>query len=50
MLSCDALQQNREQVVGLQAYFEIWAIEVGTGGKTDSSVDCEILFVYIHVP
>ena len=26
---CDALQQNREQVV--QAYFEIWVIEVGMG-------------------
>ena len=28
---CDALQQNREQVA--QAYFEMWAIEVGIGVK-----------------
>ena len=30
---CDAFQQNREQVA--QAYFEIWAIEVGMGVKSD---------------
>ena len=34
---CDALQQNREQVV--QAYFEIWTIEVGIGVKNNSAVD-----------
>ena len=34
---CDALQYNREQVT--QAYFEIWAIKIGIGVKSDSSVD-----------
>ena len=42
---CDALQQNREQVT--QAYFEIWAIEVGIGVKNYSSVDFEI-FDFLH--
>ena len=42
---CDGLQQNREQVA--QAYFQIWAIEVGIGGENDSSVDFEI-FVFLR--
>ena len=40
LIICDALQQNREQVV--LAYFEIWTIEVGIGVKSYSSVDFEI--------
>ena len=41
----DALQQTREQVT--QAYFEIWAIEVGIGLKNNSYADFEI-FVFLH--
>ena len=41
----DVLQQNGEQVA--QAYFAIWAIEVGKGVKNDSSVDFEF-FVYVR--
>ena len=41
--NCDALQQNRNQVV--LEYFEIWAIEVGIGVKNDSPVKFEI-FVF----
>ena len=37
--TCDALHQNRAQVA--KAYFEIWAIQVGTGVK-NFSVDFEI--------
>ena len=44
-LICDALQQNREQMA--QAYFEIWAIEVGIGVRNNSSIDSEI-FVFLH--
>ena len=40
-----ALQQNREQVV--LAYLEIWALEVGIGVKNDSSVNFEIIFLYV---
>ena len=40
--TCDALRQNREQVV--QAYFEIWTIEVDKGVKNDSLVDFDIFF------
>ena len=41
-----ALQQNKEQVA--QAYFEIWAIEVGIGVKDDSSVDFEMFVFFLH--
>ena len=44
---CDALQQYREQVV--QAYFEIWAIEVGIGAKSKSYVDLEIFFFFTYL-
>ena len=43
---CDALQQNRKQV--LQVYFEIRTIEVGVGVKNNSSVDFEIFFTYVN--
>ena len=45
-IMCDALQQNREQV--MQAYFEIWTIEIGIEVKNNSSTDFEILA--FHIP
>ena len=42
---CDAPQQTREQVV--QAYFEVWTVEVGIWVKNNLSVDFEI-FVFTY--
>ena len=44
--SCDALQQNREQVA--EAYFEIRTIEVGKVLKNNSSVDFQIFGFFLH--
>ena len=43
-LTCDALQQNREQVAN--ANFEEWTFEVGIAVKNNSFVDFEIFVFY----
>ena len=47
MISFVMYSNKMDQVV--QAYFEIWTIEVSTGVKNNLSVDFKIFFYHLHV-